>query len=109
MCPGWQQGLKASVCVLHAANEGAAKRIVQQKLNAATQGWQRRGIEAESLAIPGDPMEIILKQAAEWQADVIAVGSQGRRGLSRLRLGSVAEAGIEAIRLSCLIVTNRRP
>lgn len=105
---GLATGLKANVCVLHAANEGAATRIMQQKLNAATEGLQRRGIEAESLTLPGDPVEIILQQAAEWQADVIAIGSQGRRGLSRLRVGSVAEAVLRRSGCPVLIVTNRR-
>jgi nucleotide-binding universal stress UspA family protein len=100
-------GLKAKVCVLHAIKEGAAKHIVEQKLNAVTEGLQRRGIEAESLSIPGDPVEIILKQAAEWQADVIAVGTQGRRGLSRLVLGSVAEAVLRRSGCPVLIVRNR--
>ncbi|MCC2642872.1 MAG: putative Universal stress protein [Nitrospira sp.] len=100
-------GLKAKVCVLHAAGEGTRERALRQKLNAAIERLQRAGIEAESLAIPGDPVEIILKQAAEWQADMIAVGSQGRRGLSRLLLGSVAEALLRRSGCPVLIVKNR--
>lgn len=104
---GLATGLKAKVCVLHAAKEGAAKHIAERKLNTVTAELQRKGIEAESVSIPGEPVEIILKQAAQWQADVIAVGTQGRRGLSRLVLGSVAEAVLRRSGCPVLIVRNR--
>ncbi len=40
---GLATGLKANVCVLHAAAERAGKHIVRQKLNAVTEGLQQRG------------------------------------------------------------------
>jgi nucleotide-binding universal stress UspA family protein len=39
----------------------------------------------------GDVRECILDSAAEWHADLIVVGSHGKRGLQRFLLGSVAE------------------
>ena len=39
-----------------------------------------------------NPKQIILDEAAEWGADLIFVGSHGRRGLDRFLLGSVSEA-----------------
>lgn len=100
--------LKAQMCVVHAADEGVAKQVGQRKLNTLTRELQRRGIEAESLCLPGDPVEVILRQAAQWQADVIAVGTQGRTGLSRLVLGSVAEAVLGRAGCPVLIVRNRQ-
>lgn len=38
------------------------------------------------------PKKIILDEAKEWKADLIVVGSHGRRGLDRFLLGSTAEA-----------------
>jgi nucleotide-binding universal stress UspA family protein len=38
------------------------------------------------------PKKSILDQAKDWHADLIAVGSHGRRGFQRLLLGSVSEA-----------------
>jgi len=40
----------------------------------------------------GDPRLAILEAAREWKADLIVLGSHGRRGLDRLLLGSVAES-----------------
>ncbi len=39
----------------------------------------------------GDPGQVVAELAEELEADLIAVGSHGRTGLSRLVLGSVAE------------------
>lgn len=39
----------------------------------------------------GKPFEKILKVADEWEADWIVIGTHGRRGFSRLLMGSVAE------------------
>jgi nucleotide-binding universal stress UspA family protein len=39
----------------------------------------------------GDPGSEIVKAASEWPADLIVIGSHGRRGLTRAALGSVAE------------------
>jgi nucleotide-binding universal stress UspA family protein len=44
-----------------------------------------------SEAIFGDSRESILKNVEEWPADLIVVGSHGRRGLPRFFLGSVSQ------------------
>jgi nucleotide-binding universal stress UspA family protein len=50
------------------------------------------GFEASYLLEEGDPREVILDYAARWPADLIFVGSHGRKGMSRFLLGSVAYA-----------------
>jgi len=47
--------------------------------------------KAETATEAGDVRECILDAAAEWHADLIVVGSHGKRGIQRFLLGSVAE------------------
>jgi nucleotide-binding universal stress UspA family protein len=67
------------------------------------------GIEASStIAVPAaSPKELILSEAAEWNADLIVVGSHGRRGVNRLLLGSVSEA--VALHAKCSVEIIRLP
>ncbi|MPS73025.1 MAG: universal stress protein [Chryseobacterium sp.] len=39
----------------------------------------------------GDPKEEIIQIAAEWDADMIVIGSHGRSGISKIFMGSVAD------------------
>lgn len=52
--------------------------------------------------VEGTPGEKILQLAKDWSADMIIVGTHGRKGLSRFFLGSVAE---EILRNSHVPVT----
>jgi nucleotide-binding universal stress UspA family protein len=54
----------------------------------------------------GFPAEDIVRLATEVQADLIVVGTHGRRGLSHLLLGSVAERVIRTA--PCPVLTVRR-
>ncbi len=38
-----------------------------------------------------DPKRAILVEAAEWRADLVILGSHGRRGIDRFQLGTVSE------------------
>jgi len=48
--------------------------------------------------------EVVVKAAADAGADLIVMGTHGRRGLSKLVLGSVAEQVIRAAQCSVLLV-----
>jgi nucleotide-binding universal stress UspA family protein len=65
------------------------------------------GFEVSSALEEGDAREVILHHAERWPADLIVLGSHGRRGLDRLLIGSVSEAvahhahcSVEIVRLS---------
>jgi universal stress protein A len=50
------------------------------------------GIAALEFIPQGTPGSEIVKAAREWPADLVVIGSHGRRGLTRALVGSVAEA-----------------
>jgi len=50
------------------------------------------GLSVTTSVATGDARSIILEEAAKWQADLIVLGSHGRKGLERFFLGSVSEA-----------------
>jgi len=65
------------------------------------------GIRVEHRFEEGDPAAEILRVAQEVLADVIIMGTHGRRGLERLLMGSVAE---EVVRKACcLVLTVKTP
>jgi len=51
--------------------------------------------------------EMILKVAAEWEADLIVLGTHGRTGLSDLLMGSVAEMMVTHSIKPLLIIPTR--
>jgi len=57
---------------------------------------QDGGFSAEYLTEAGHPAEVLRRVAERTNADLIAMGTHGRRGLSRLLLGSVAEHVLRA-------------
>lgn len=63
-------------------------------------------IEAESLVCEGDPPEVITDVASEKGADLIAMGTYGRRGLKRLLMGSTTSAVI--VHSSCDVLVVRK-
>jgi nucleotide-binding universal stress UspA family protein len=67
----------------------------------------RAGMNAVSdpAAPVGEPRGVILDAAKSWQADMIVLGSHGRRGLDRLLMGSVSEA--VAIHAHCSVEVIR--
>jgi nucleotide-binding universal stress UspA family protein len=63
--------------------------------------------DAEVHVKEGDPASAILQMADEVHADLIVMGTNGRSGLGRLLLGSVAEAVMHRAR--CPVLTVRCP
>ncbi|MDO9116521.1 MAG: universal stress protein [Nitrospira sp.] len=100
---------QAKVCVVHVAGKGMGRKNGERKLNVLLDGLRRQGLAVEGVCLPGEPVETILSQAAGWEADLISVGTQGRRGLSRLILGSVAEGVLRRAGCPVLVVKHVSP
>jgi hypothetical protein len=50
---------------------------------------------------------LILEQAKQWQADVIVMGTHGRRGIFRLAMGSDAEQVVRGAAIPVLLVRGQ--
>lgn len=50
--------------------------------------------------------EHIIQQAVDWRADLIVLGTHGRKGISRLMLGSVAESVVRLAHTPVLLIKN---
>jgi nucleotide-binding universal stress UspA family protein len=89
---------------------GAAMLRAQDAIAAAEQVLGDAGFpESGTVVIPcASPQQMILTQAAEWGADLIVLGSHGRRGASRLLLGSVSEQVAFHAGCSVEIVRDRK-
>jgi nucleotide-binding universal stress UspA family protein len=71
-----------------------AQRILdsaQGALDGAVKRHETRGAAITTLLKNGDPREVVDAVAQQIDADLIVMGTHGRRGLSRLLIGSVAE------------------
>ena len=84
-----------------------ARREIDALLQAARARAAAQGVDAEiERVIEGtqDIPSIVVSQAMHWQADLVVVGTHGRRGLDRLLLGSVAEAILRRCPVPVLLV-----
>ncbi len=64
------------------------------------------GVKTESLIKVGDPADVIIDAAKSVGADMIVMGTHGRRGYDRFLLGSVAEKVVKGAKLPVLTVPN---
>lgn len=63
----------------------------------------------ETEIVFGRPKELILHSAEKWPADLIVMGSHGRRDFSRFLLGSVSSAVLSHSPCSVVIVKLPQP
>lgn len=88
----------------------AAENDAKSALNKAAEmlkAGETRGFAVTTTLVKGHPRQAILEEAEAWGADLIVVGSHGYRGLTRLLLGSVAQAVAAHARCSVEIVRKR--
>lgn len=85
-------------------------REIGKKILANAEAVVRKsGLEPEAVlleAIGGPSSRLILAQAKEWPADLIVMGTHGRRGIRRLALGSDAEHVLRSSPTPVLLVRS---
>jgi nucleotide-binding universal stress UspA family protein len=120
--------LRASLCIAHAADESALVQhgmgigtyidiekvkgqirdagnclLDQAVAKAAAAGCQAERMLIES-ATNRRVAELIADGASQWGADLVVVGTHGRRGFERMLVGSVAENLVRIATTSLLLV-----
>ncbi len=68
-----------------------AREQAESQLDAIAARLSREGVRACCTVVHEDPSSGLCARAAETRADLIAIGTRGRSGLSHVLLGSVAE------------------
>ena len=83
----------------------AQHKWATETLGARVAALNAEGVVARAVVRVGVPWQEIVRLAVEEHADMIVMGTQGRTGLERLLLGSVAERVIR--QAPCPVVTVR--
>ncbi len=65
------------------------------------------GVSAEFVQEIGQPDRQICKSARDWEADLIVIGSHGRKGLSELFLGSVSNYVSHQVPCAVMVVREQ--
>jgi len=81
----------------------------RQILAEAQAAAQREGVQAETVMhenLAGRVADRILDEAAKWPADLIVMGTHGRRGIRHVVLGSDAEAVVRSSKVPVLLVRS---
>jgi nucleotide-binding universal stress UspA family protein len=91
-------------------SQGYAPELEGQKkpafmmLEGIAEELRRAGFNVQTSVEIGDAREIIIERATTWDADLILVGSHGKRGIQSFLLGSVSESVARHAKCSVEIV-----
>jgi nucleotide-binding universal stress UspA family protein len=90
----------------------AMRRSGEAVLAKAQAAAREAGIDAEIKLIDIDTLgrripEVIAEEAEAWPADVIVIGTHGRRGVSHLFLGSTAEGVVRVATKPVLLIRGK--
>ncbi len=87
-----------------------SSRAEGDRILSDAQEWVRlAGLVAGALLLESEGKPIaaaIVAQASAWPADIVVMGTHGRRGIGRLALGSVAEAVARSSPVPVLLVRD---
>jgi nucleotide-binding universal stress UspA family protein len=95
---------------LHEAGSDAMARQLaegQRLVDEAVAQARTAGVAADGVVRRDAPQrvcDLVLREATDWRADLVVIGSHGRHGLSRLAMGSEAEAVMRHCEVPVLVV-----
>jgi nucleotide-binding universal stress UspA family protein len=70
----------------------AEKKQAKELVDKTVELLRAKGLKATGTVENGDAKSRILESAKDWRADLIVLGSHGRKGLEHFLMGSVSEA-----------------
>jgi nucleotide-binding universal stress UspA family protein len=86
------------------------RSVGQAILDSALATAESAGVKADSSlleSIGNLAADFILAQATEWKADLIVMGTHGRRGLLRLALGSNADLVVRGAAMPVMLIRGK--
>ena len=120
------KGQKASLQLVHVVDEHSAllsgaevgayymvdlipelKRRGRQILSQGEALARRQGLKCTTVlleTLAGPAADLIVRQAKKWRADLIVIGTHGRRGVRRLLMGSDAEQIVRTAPVPVMLV-----
>ncbi len=88
--------------------QGRAVGEAETYLKAVAERLERRGVKRARWGVwHEEPAAAIAQAGAEYGVEMVAMATHGRSGLSRLVLGSVAEAVIRAVQVPVLLMRGQ--
>jgi nucleotide-binding universal stress UspA family protein len=90
----------------------ALRKSGQAALDRGRAIAQKAGVQAEAAIVGDDAVDdrvamVLSEEARRWNADLIVLGTHGRRGINHLLMGSVAEAVARVAPAHVLLVRAR--
>ena len=82
----------------------AQRKNGQELVERFAKDLAAKGFKVSTSIVQGEPRSKIVDVARNWHADLIFVGSHGRRGLERFLMGSVSEAVVHHAPCSVQVV-----
>lgn len=99
----WDEGGWLDYSTLQEALSKAGHKIIDD----ADRRVREAGMEAETAVVESVARrlaDVIAEEAKHWPADLIVMGTHGRRGFDRLLLGSVAEGVVRTAPAPVLLI-----
>ncbi len=87
------------------------RQAADKLLDKAVAQAKEAGLDPHRILIESDKKrvaEMIVDAAGQWDADLIVIGTHGRRGFERMMMGSVAE-NLVRIATTSLFLVRRKP
>jgi nucleotide-binding universal stress UspA family protein len=93
--------------VIHAELVDRIGKVSEDALNSAVRERAKSGVPIKPAIRTGNAWREVLAVAEEEKADLVVIGTHGRRGIARVIMGSVAERVVRMA--TCPVLTVRPP